>query len=119
MSEPVAETIAVLVQDRFQRERVVTGLTERGVPVRAVDREQPTTGKPLVMTMHRAKGMEFTKVVLADVGQRTAAETARLAVLDESGRHDAELRTRSLTYVAATRARDELSVIQRSWSGRT
>ncbi|MYW75265.1 UvrD-helicase domain-containing protein [Pseudonocardia sp. SID8383] len=107
------ETIAVLVQDRFQRERVVTGLTERGVPVRAVDREQPTAGKPLVMTMHRAKGMEFTKVVLADVGQRTAAETARLAVLDESGRHDAELRTRSLTYVAATRARDELSVIQR------
>ena len=70
-------------------------------------------GKPLVMTMHRAKGMEFTKVVLADVGQRTAAENPRLAVLDESGRHDAELRTRSLIYVAATRARDELSVIQR------
>ncbi|MDN5747507.1 MAG: AAA family ATPase [Pseudonocardia sp.] len=107
------ETIAVLVQDRFQRERVVTGLTERGVAIRAVDREQPSTGKPLVMTMHRAKGMEFTKVVLADVGHRSDAEAARLARMDQSGRQDAELRARSLVYVAATRARDELSIIRR------
>ncbi|GAA4682419.1 3'-5' exonuclease [Pseudonocardia yuanmonensis] len=114
--ETTPETIAVMVQDRFQRERVVTGLAERGVPVRAVDREQPPKGKPLVMTMHRAKGMEFTKVVLASVAQHTDAETARLAGLDETGRQDAELRSRSLIYVAATRARDELSVIQRSSS---
>lgn len=108
------ETIAVLVQDRFQRERVVTGLTERGVAVRAVDREQPSLGKPLVMTMHRAKGMEFTKVVLADVGHRSDAEAARLARMDQSGRQDAELRARSLVYVAATRARDELSIVRRT-----
>jgi superfamily I DNA/RNA helicase len=107
------ETIAVLVQDRFQRERVVTGLTERGVAVRAVDREQPSPGKPLVMTMHRAKGMEFTKVVLADVSHRSDAEAARLAKMDDSGRQDAELRSRSLVYVAATRARDQLAVIRR------
>ncbi|ODU05909.1 MAG: DNA helicase UvrD [Pseudonocardia sp. SCN 72-86] len=111
--ETVPETIAVLVQDRFQRERVVTGLAERGVEVRAVDRDQPSAGKPLVMTMHRAKGMEFAKVVLADVGHRSDAEAARLAKLDDSGRQDAELRARSLVYVAATRARDQLSVIQR------
>ena len=30
------------------------------------------------MTMHRAKGMEFTQVVLADVGHRSDAEAARL-----------------------------------------
>ncbi|HEY8589711.1 MAG TPA: UvrD-helicase domain-containing protein [Naasia sp.] len=107
------ETIAVLVQDRFQRERVVTGLAERGVAVRAVDREQPSPGKPLVMTMHRAKGMEFTKVVLADVTHRSDSEAARLARTDASGRQDAELRARSLVYVAATRARDELSVVRR------
>lgn len=89
------------------------GLTERGVAVRAVDREQPSLGKPLVMTMHRAKGMEFTKVVLADVGHRSDAETARLARMDRSARQDAELRARSLVYVAATRARDELSIVRR------
>jgi superfamily I DNA/RNA helicase len=108
------ETIAVLVHDKFQRERVVNALGERGVPARAVDRDKPTDGRVLVMTMHRAKGMEFSKVILADVGFQSAAEKARLDVLDDSERADAELRARSLVYVAATRARDELAVLQRS-----
>lgn len=110
----VPETIAVLAyRTSFQRERLVNGLGERGVPARAVDREKPPTGRVLVMTMHRAKGMEFSKVVLADVGFQTSAEKARLEQLDESERLDAELRGRSLVYVAATRARDELTVVQR------
>ena len=64
------------------------------------------------MTMHRAKGMEFSKVGPADVGFQSAAEKARLDELDESERVDAQLR--ALVYVAATRARDELAVLQ--WS---
>lgn len=108
-----AETVAVLVPDRSQRDRVATRLAEAGVAARAVDRESPGTGRVLVMTMHRAKGMEFSKVVLADVGHRSAAEQSRLAVMDPSERADAELRARSLLYVAATRARDELGVIRR------
>jgi superfamily I DNA/RNA helicase len=107
------ETIAVLVPDRSHRERVVTALTERDVSARAVDRERPPAGKVLVMTMHRAKGMEFAKVILAGAGYRSQAEQSRLANLDESERADAELRARSLLYVAASRARDELVVIQR------
>ena len=62
--------------------------------------------------MHRAKGIGFSKVVLADAGAQSAAERQRLAELDETERGDAELRKRSLVYVAATRARDELAVIQ-------
>ena len=108
------ETIAVLVHDKFQRERVVNALGERGAPARAVDRDKPAAGRVLVMTMHRAKGMEFSKVVLADVGFQSANEKARLDGLDKSERVDAELRARSLVYVAATRARDELAVLQRS-----
>jgi superfamily I DNA/RNA helicase len=107
------DTIAVLVRDKFQRERVVNGLAERGLEARAVDRERPGGGKVLVMTMHRAKGMEFAKVVLADVGFHTAGEKARLERLDDAERLDAELRDRSLVYVAATRARDELTVLER------
>ncbi|RAO19589.1 hypothetical protein MED15_02747 [Micromonospora noduli] len=108
------ETIAVLVADKFQRERVVNALNERGVPARAVDRDRPGEGRVLVMTMHRAKGMEFAKVVLADGGPQSAAEKVRLKGLDAIERHEAELRARSLVYVAATRARDELLVVQRS-----
>ncbi|WP_018216027.1 UvrD-helicase domain-containing protein [Salinispora vitiensis] len=107
------ETIAVLVPDKFQRERVVNALNERSVPARAVDRDRLGAGRVLVMTMHRAKGMEFAKVVLADIGFQSAAEKARLDDLDAIERHDAELRARSLMYVAATRARDELLVVQR------
>ncbi|WP_020579905.1 UvrD-helicase domain-containing protein [Actinopolymorpha alba] len=106
------ETIAVLVQDRFHRDRVVTALTEHGIDARAVDRDRPPVGRVPVLTMHRAKGTEFSKVVLA-VGKPSAAELARLESLDASERADAELRARSLRYVAATRARDELVVLSR------
>lgn len=66
------------------------------------------------MTMHRAKGMEFSKVVLANGSAQSPAERARLAQLDGSERDDAGLRARSLMYVAATRARDELTVMERA-----
>ena len=82
--------MAVLVHDKFQRERVVTALSEGGVAARAAGRERPPRDKVLVVTMHRAKGMRFSRVLLAN--------------------H----RARSLLYVAATRARDELEVVERS-----
>ena len=107
------ETIGILVPDAQARDRVVRGLGERGVGVRAVDREHAGPGKPLVMTMHRAKGLEFSRVVLADVGGQAGAGRAHLAAMDDAERADAELRQRSLTYVAATRARDELVVVRR------
>ncbi len=63
--------------------------------------------------MHRAKGTEFSKVILA-TGKPSPAELARIESLDPTERADADLRTRSLRYVAATRARDELVVIGRN-----
>jgi superfamily I DNA/RNA helicase len=107
------DTVAVLVQDRFHRDRVVTALTEQGVDARAVDRDRPPVDRVPVLTMHRAKGTEFSKVVLA-VGKHSPGELARLESLDPSERADADLRARSLRYVAATRARDELVVLRRS-----
>ena len=109
----IPETIAVLVHDKFQRERVVNALNEQRRAGPGGRPRPPGGGRVLVMTMHRAKGMEFAKVVLADVGFQSVAERARLNELDPIERHDAELRARSLVYVAATRARDELLVIQR------
>ncbi|MCW0215944.1 MAG: hypothetical protein OJJ54_21560 [Pseudonocardia sp.] len=52
------ETTAVLVQDRVQRERVLRASVSVGRRCPAVDREQPSPGKPLVMTMHQATGMD-------------------------------------------------------------
>jgi len=106
---PAPETVAVLVRYSSQRERVVSGLDERGVVVRAVERGTIKPGQPVVMTMHRAKGTEFSKVLLFGVNQESIPGAAGRNQSDA----DALLRERSLLYVAATRARDELAV---SWS---
>lgn len=107
------DTIAVLVPTGNVRERVVAALDAAHVPVAAFDRGHPPADKVLVLTMHRAKGMEFARVILA-VGAPSQAEELRLRMLDDAERADAQLRSRSLTYVAATRARDELIVIRRN-----
>jgi len=108
------DAIAVLVHDRYQRQRVAGALTQAGLPAREIDRDRPVQDRVSVLTMHRAKGTEFSKVVLAGVGWTSDAEQRRLAALDPAERHDADLRARSLVYVAATRARDELAVVRRA-----
>lgn len=108
------ETVAILVRYSSQRDRVVAGLGERGVTVRAVDRGSIRAGQPIVMTMHRAKGTEFSKVLLFGVNEGTIPGPLREQNYSEAAAADAQLRERSLLYVAATRARDELAI---SWSG--
>ena len=108
------ESIAVLVRDRYQRDAVVNGLAQRHVEVRAVDREAVGRGRPVVMTMHRAKGLEFRKVLLFDVSRNAIPRSLRDQQYSEADGADALLRERSLLYVAATRARDQLAI---SWTG--
>lgn len=108
------ETIAILVRDRYQRDAVVNGLAQQGLEARAVDREAAGRGRPVVMTMHRAKGLEFRKVLLFDVSKNAIPRSLRDQQYSEADRDDALLRERSLLYVAATRARDQLAI---SWSG--
>lgn len=108
------ETVAVLIREQRQRDRLVTGLAERGVTIRAVDREHIKPGQPVTMTMHRAKGTEFSKVLLFGINQGAIPRAMRDEQYAEDAEADALLRERSLLYVAATRARDEVAV---SWSG--
>ena len=108
------ETIAVLVREQRQRDRLVSGLAERGVTIRAVDREHVKPGQPVAMTMHRAKGTEFSKVLLFGIDQGAIPRPLRDEQYAEDAWADALLRERSLLYVAATRARDELAL---SWNG--
>lgn len=106
---PSAESIAILVRDRYRRDTVVNGLRERGIEVRPVDAENVRPGRPVAMTMHRAKGLEFSHVLLFNLQEKGAVWSA-----DDEDAKDLQLRERSLVYVAATRARDVLAV---SWSG--
>ena len=96
------------------RDTLVRALDDRGLRVVSVDRNTSYRGgAPLVMTFHRAKGMEFTHVVLFGVDDSSSVDVARSAY-DEQTREAAELQERSLLYVGATRARDQLAV---AWAG--
>lgn len=104
------ESIAVLVRTKGATETVVQQLASRNVPAT----EKAARGKVRVMTMHSAKGLEFSRVVLFDVSEGVVPNKLALQHAAPEERADAELRERSLLYVAASRARDELVV---SWQG--
>jgi hypothetical protein len=104
------ESIAVLVRTKTATETVVQQLTTRDVPAT----EKSARGKVRVMTMHSAKGLEFSRVVLFDVSEGVVPNKLALQHAAPEEGADAELRERSLLYVAASRARDELIV---SWQG--
>ena len=104
------EQLAVLVRNGYLRESIVRGLAQRGVEVRDVDGKAVPAGKPVVMTMHRAKGTEFRNVILAGIGRRSIPAGLSHERYAEQASKDADQRERSLLYVAATRARDLLVV---------
>jgi superfamily I DNA/RNA helicase len=107
-------TIGILTRFNKTRDTLVRALDDRGVRVVSVDRNtRYSGGTPLVMSFHRAKGMEFTHVVLFGVDDSSSIDVARGAY-DEQTREAAELQERSLLYVGATRARDQLAV---AWAG--
>lgn len=105
--------IGIIARTKHQLQKLQTGLAERKLEVRDVDYPGDGTA-PLYMTMHRAKGMEFFKVILFGINESNVPLALATTGLAEAERNDGLLRERSLLYVAATRARDELVV---SWSG--
>lgn len=64
----------------------------------------------MVLTMHRAKGTEFTRVLLFGLSKDAMPMGLKAYDFDEGEFSEAQLRERSLLYVAASRARDELVV---------
>jgi superfamily I DNA/RNA helicase len=108
------ESIGILVRDQRTSDRVTKGMEDRGIKVRQVTKGASIAKDPQVMTMHRAKGMEFSRVLIfgADSGMMPASYL--LKDVAEGDREDVLQRERSLFYVAATRARDELVVL---WEG--
>ncbi len=89
-------------------------LRERGIPtyrVRRSEAEDRTQPGVRLATMHRVKGLEFDRVVIAGVNEGTVPfSPASDAGVDPLTRTDHLTRERSLLYVAATRAKKEVVV---------
>ncbi|TFD88576.1 DNA helicase UvrD [Cryobacterium lactosi] len=109
------ETVAVLARSRNQGLKLKEQLADRGVTAAFTEPGAGFVGHPLVLTMHKAKGMEFSRVLLFDVSEGSIPNAWALKGVAPEELEDAMLRERSLLYVAASRARDELVI---SWAGK-
>lgn len=108
------ETIAVLAASNNAAKKAQQGLGQRDVSVALLTSPRVTGGQPVAMTMHTAKGMEFSRVVLFDVSDGSFPPPWAYKNVPEEDRSDKDRQFRSLLYVAASRARDELVV---TWKG--
>lgn len=109
------ESIGVLVRTKKAMQRVADALEERGIPARQVTAgSHGSKGQVQVMTMARAKGMEFECVLIFGVGEDDMPAKWMTQDMEDADREDFIQRERSLLYVSATRARDELAIV---WSG--
>ena len=94
----------------LEHQWVVEGLTALGIEAQAVETTGVLPGKVAVLTMHRAKGTEFACVLLFGLSNRSIPMGLDEYQYDEDEHEAALQRERSLVYVAASRARDELVI---------
>ncbi len=114
-STPVLpETIAILARSNSQAKKLQDVLGQHDLPVTLLTSAHSKSKNPVVLTMHTAKGMEFSRVILFDVSEGSIPNKWALHNVAPEEMKDALLRERSLLYVAASRARDTLVV---SWKG--
>lgn len=103
-----AASIAVLTATRAgQLQEKLSGV---GVAAAEPKGDALPVGKVVVLTMHKAKGLEFSRVVLYDVSEGSFPPPASLKNVLAEDLPELLSKARSLLYVAASRARDELVV---------
>ena len=98
-----------------ERDALADGLRKRDVDVFVLERADPDHQHDdcaRVATMHRVKGLEFDRVLIASVNRRMVPHSKALQETgDDAARELAETGERALVYVAATRAKKELVVL--------
>ena len=88
------------------------------IPQTVLDKNKSTAGGGVrLATMHRVKGLEFPVMILAGMNSKTMPLRVASIENDPSSKAEHEDRERSLLFVAATRARDELIVT--SWGSQS
>ena len=105
--------ICVVARTHNECKSIGDALTDADLPVEVLEADSPdeTSSGVRLATMHRIKGLEFDRMVIASVNENIVPLGA--AVPDDDGpeRVAAETAERALLYVAATRAKKELAVL--------
>lgn len=107
--------VCIVARTRDERDAIGEELNNAELPVEVLETDSPDESSSGVRlaTMHRVKGLEFDRVVIASVNKDTMPLEAALKATDSGGpeRIAAEIAERALLYVAATRAKKELTVL--------
>ena len=107
--------VCVVVRTRNERDSVKKCLEDHDIDVLTLEGASPDVGADdmvRIMTMHRVKGLEFDRVVIASANNGIVPWPEALdSGADEVATDQAETRERALVYVAATRAKKELLVL--------
>lgn len=109
--------MAVFARTNKRVDNLQKQLQQAGLPTHRLSREDGSDGAQGVNfgTMHRAKGLEFKVVFVADCSADEVPLKSVLKALDDAAdREEALALERQLLYVSMTRARDELYV---TWVG--
>ena len=110
-----SETICLAARTNAQlRDRYEAMLNAHGIGTLRVETDPETeSAKPGIRlaTMHRMKGLEFSRVILAGVREGGDSWWGEGSGNPDSGEVDDDLNERCLFYVASTRARDELVIV--------
>jgi hypothetical protein len=104
--------IGIIAQYRKDLEQMEIMLQNEGISYQPMFRTRDFSSDAGVTlsTMHSAKGLEFEHVYFVDVGKGLAGRDSEF--LDEFEKADKEKRERHLRYVAFSRARDRLVILQ-------
>jgi superfamily I DNA/RNA helicase/mRNA-degrading endonuclease RelE of RelBE toxin-antitoxin system len=108
------ERTCVVARTNAWVEKYEDALRGLGVPTRTITREtrdDPSEPGLRLATMHRVKGLEFDRVVVAGATDKVLPLASAIArASDEAAREDATQQERALFYVALTRARQEVLI---------
>lgn len=102
------QDVGLVARTHDMTERYAQALEARGFAIHRLGQTRDDRAQPglRVATMHRVKGLEFERVVVAGVNEGELPYRVALSeASDEVAREAAELAERSLLYVAVTRAR--------------
>ena len=107
--------VCVVARTKGERDAVAEALEERGIKVFVLEGREPDQEHDecvRLATMHRVKGLEFDRVVVASANRNLVPLPAAVKNRgDEASQEMAETGERALLYVAATRAKKELIVL--------
>jgi superfamily I DNA/RNA helicase/mRNA-degrading endonuclease RelE of RelBE toxin-antitoxin system len=114
---PADGSLAICVPTRELATAAATRLQQDGVPVTEIGPDGPKgAGGVHIGTMHRFKGLEYQRMIIAGVSHGLIPRQMidQFMATDPKRYERERQRDRSLLFVAATRARDELAVF---WHG--